>query len=158
MQNKELLDKLVFSPNNRIYAWYNRLMISLNVISSIVYAFMSAFRNQHDEKEFEKLQYTMNFIEILFFVNMVANCFKEYIPQFQIKPVKKFKPIFANYLANEFFNDLIPLIPFQILTFKHKRERLFYLIKIIRINSFLKYYSKDSIRNYFKVKQMKRIE
>ena len=55
-------------------------MISLNVISSIVYAFMSAFRNQHDEKEFEKLQYTMNFIEILFFVNMIANCFKEYIP------------------------------------------------------------------------------
>jgi len=37
------------------------------------------------------------------------------------------------YITGKFIWDLIPLLPFQILELDRKRDRLFYLLKVMRI-------------------------
>lgn len=67
---------------------------------------------------------------------MILNCFKAYKPESALEPVTEFKLIVSNYYKTDFLSDFVPLIPLQLLSLKRNRQRLFYLIKIIRIKSF----------------------
>lgn len=154
----EFLDRFVFSPHHPVYVFYDRLMIILHFVSSLCYGYLSAFRHKHEAEAMAAQEAAMNIVEGLFFINMVANCFKEYQPDHALQPVTECKLIASHYYSTDLLWDLIPLVPLQLLELKRSRHRLFYLIKIVRIKSFWKYYYDANIQQYFKKKQMMMIE
>jgi hypothetical protein len=73
--------------------------------------------------------------ESIFFIYMVLKFFKEYTPEGggdRQKPIREWSMIITNYVTSDFCFDFVPIIPLQIMDFKRHRERLFYLIKVIR--------------------------
>ena len=96
--------------------------------------------------------YVMLTIESIFFLDMILMFFKEFTPSNTTKRTSDFASIVNHYLFNGFIRDAIPLIPLQLLEYKRSRERLFYLIKSVRVFQGLKHYSKSDIMRYVKNK------
>ena len=64
----------------------------------------------------------------------------EYTPKYRVQPVKNIKLTSMNYLKGQFTVDLIALIPLQLLSYTNHRERVFFLIKGIRVINLFKIY------------------
>lgn len=71
---------------------------------------MAAFRNRNHL--YPTMLVISNICECVFLMDMVLNCFKQYVPQYSSQPVKDVPSIFMNYLNGELKYDMIPLIPF----------------------------------------------
>ena len=66
---------------------------------------------------------------------MVLKFFKEYKPVGfgRTDPnVREWQRIIQNYMLTDFLFDFIPIIPLQVIELIRHRERLFYLIKVVR--------------------------
>ena len=64
---------------------------------------------------------------------MVLQFFKAYVPHGGQQEVRDLKMIAKKYLESDLKLDVLALIPFQFLRLKNYRERLFYIIKFVRI-------------------------
>jgi hypothetical protein len=64
---------------------------------------------------------------------MLIQFLVEYTPPGQLVPVKDISLISMRYLRGEFLKDFIPIIPLQLLTLNNGDERLFFIIKIMRL-------------------------
>jgi hypothetical protein len=85
--------------------------------------------------EVELRRRTMYIIEIFFLIDFVIHFFLSYpSPKSALyKPVKDLSLIFQRYLWGNMLEYLIPLIPLQLLILPKDRQKLFYLLKLIRI-------------------------
>lgn len=65
--------------------------------------------------------------------------FTEYIPDGQRISEKRVSKIVRNYISSDFTNDALPLLPVTLITLHiDKYFRLFYLVKIVRIQALSK--------------------
>ena len=72
-------------------------------------------------------------IETIFGIYMVLQFFKEFQPEDKVIPVRDLYGIAINYFESEFLFDFLPILPLQVLNLKRNRQKLFFLIKCIRI-------------------------
>ena len=88
--------------------------------------------------------------ESMFFLYTILQFIKEYTPEFQLTPVRNLKLICRNYLETQFKWDIIPLIPLQEIKFGNNRNRLFFLIKLIRLFKGLKMFNVNAMMTFVK--------
>mmetsp|Transcript_10851 Transcript_10851/g.18162 ORF Transcript_10851/g.18162 Transcript_10851/m.18162 type:complete len:747 (+) Transcript_10851:337-2577(+) len=122
-------DKLVISQNNSLLiVWMSIYLISC-LTSSYFYAFMAAFENPKSGT----FLWWINFgFEIIFLITMTLKFFIEYIPDGSPGPERDLSKIAMRYLKNDFMFDFVCVIPLQSLNLSGY-ERLFYIIKILRL-------------------------
>ena len=101
------------------------------IISSFNYAYIAAFRLHPDLSE--NILGLYIFYETIFFIDMVLQFFKEFTSETSSIPVRNLEKISMNYLQNGFAYDFIAILPLQVLHLKNKRENLFFLIKLVRL-------------------------
>jgi hypothetical protein len=98
----------------------------------------------HPETDFKEdyYLYISYVFESIFALDITLNFIKEFTPTQTIIPVSDFQSIVSNYFSGQLIFDLIPIIPLQMIKMKNNRERLFYLIKFMRIFVVMRAYSK----------------
>lgn len=74
--SEEFLDRLVFSEQNIWYIIFHCFIIFLHVTTSMMYAYMAAFRNNHNN--YDELMGLSNFCESVFLIHIILNFFKQY--------------------------------------------------------------------------------
>lgn len=92
------------------------------------------------------------FYEVVFFVQMLLKFITEYKPEGDLSPpIRDLQIIATTYLKGTFIYDFIPIFPFaEVLKYENGYERLFYLIKIIRIGKGLGIFTTSNIMSIFK--------
>ena len=119
-------------------------MVNIMCISSCFnYAYLAAFRMHKDLNP--KIMDLWWFYEIVFFLDMVFQFFKEYTSETTNLPVRDLGRIAGNYLENGLVTDAIALVPFQVLNLKNRRENLFFLIKLVRLGKGLRLFDVTAI-------------
>ena len=85
--------------------------------------------------------------ESVFLFNMIVNFFTEYVPEGDPCPVRDLQKIFFTYLEGTFMRDFIPLFPitFFIDMSKTSFNRIFYLLKVMRLVNGLKIFNVSQI-------------
>jgi hypothetical protein len=135
-ENYKIIDMMIFSESAMAWQMFDVLITVCCALSSYFYLFFASSRNVIDDDEFSNAHFILTFVfEGLFFIHLVLNFFKEYTPEGggdRQKPIREFNRIIRNYITTGFAFDFITLIPMQFLHFKRHRERLFYLIKVLR--------------------------
>lgn len=111
---------------------------------------MSAFRYEHQQSHMKELMIASGIFELCFFIDMITNFFKDTNDSEDFHVSRSFKEVSTAYYKDRFIWDLIPLIPFQYLVLKRNRQRLFFIIKIIRLKNGLQDYSTRNIMKIIK--------
>ena len=85
---------------------------------------------------------------------MLLNFFKAYKPNDHgdVAEIRDLRLISYRYLSTDFKYDIIPLLPLQFIHLKNHRERLFYLLKVVRLK-----YGSNIINHRSTVKLVKKI-
>lgn len=141
-------EKFFFNESNCLaYEIFNFFISILCIVSSVLYLQMASFRDEHKvswaqhKRNLLKFDY---FFEIFFAIHLILNFFKQKndADSGDIKQAlhKTLPEIALNYLKTDFINDIIPLIPLQLLKLHNHREYLFYLIKVMRMVKGFKIY------------------
>ena len=85
---------------------------------------------------------------------MVLKFFKEFKPvgNGSTDPnVRSWQRIIQNYMLTDFLFDFIPIIPLQVIELTRHRERLFYLIKVVRFYKGFKVLKVSALMQQIKV-------
>ena len=102
-QNKAICDRLIISPDGRVYRYFNNFLIVLSIWSTISSAYYACF-GMTGKKWLEVTDYTM---EVFFLIDMIISFFKEYLDEETHKPVRDCKKIAKRYLVGIFIFDLV---------------------------------------------------
>ena len=91
---------------------------------------------------------------------MMLEFITEYKPEGDLSaPVRDLQAISMNYLKGRFIYDFIPILPLgELIKFEGGYERLFYLIKIIRIGKGLVIFTTQNIMSVFKNYYLKKVK
>jgi hypothetical protein len=96
--------------------------------------------------------------EIIFAISIMLKFLYEYkIEDAEQPPVRDLQKIGMRYLKDQFIWDFIPIIPFPALDF-NGYERLFYLIKIMRLVNGFKVFSVPAIMEKIKFFAKRRLD
>ena len=126
-------ESIVIDHTGSTYIVFNFFVTFCCLISSYMYVAMAAFRIE----ESNPLMFAMMILlELVFVGDMCIKFLLSYTPDHSANKKERETGIFKiwkHYLTGSFYLDLIPLIPFQALTLKNRRNTLFYLIKLVRL-------------------------
>jgi hypothetical protein len=101
-------------------------------VSSYYYGYIACFR-YHDNHA-EQFIVTASVFEFIFLIHMALQFMVEFTPEGSKVPVTDLSKISMNYINGEFMMDIIPLLPFYVLSFERRRQYIFNIFKMIRIN------------------------
>lgn len=108
----------------------------LSLFSSYFYLFLTAFREPQYHLHYDVYLDLSGGIEIIFVIFSLLQFVKAYTPEYSEKgtsEVRDLKKIANRYFENGFLLDLLSLLPFQFMTLPRHRERLLFLLKVVRI-------------------------
>ena len=144
---------ILIDHNGYFYKWWKAFHVLCCLSSSFMYGYLSCFRNV------SPVFYTLDIMfESIFVISMII----EFITDFKERnengvgsnsqSVKSLELIAKRYVfEGNFRYDLIPLIPFQLLLLTGGRYfHLFYLIKISRIFTGLRFFNVPKIMEFIK--------
>lgn len=151
---KSILDMISIPEDNRVYLWWRTLVIFCCLTSSYFYAFMAAFQ---DPTPGSFLAWINVIFEIIFLTSICIQFLVEFTPPGQLTPVKDITQISLRYLKGEFYKDFIPIIPLQMLNFGGD-EKLFYIIKIMRLIKGLQVFDVAQIMVIIKKQYQKKLD
>lgn len=143
-----LSEFVVISQSNKVYVVFNLFDRILCMISTYVYAYISAFRlHSHISKQIFN---TYIFFEIVFFISMISRFFVEFTQSSNGVPCRELKMIVVNYLKGDFKIDFICILPLQMIPLKNNRNYLFFIIKMVRFLRGLELFDVQKIMQFFK--------
>ena len=116
---------------------------------------MAAFENPNPGTFLFTLNWTYEFI---FLISLISNFLVEYQDEGMSRPVRDISKICWRYLKGQFLFDFIPLVPLQLITMKDGKERLFILIKIIRLVNGFKVFQVRNLMEVIKNFYQKKLE
>ena len=114
---------------------FNIIVCALCLISSYYYGYLACGRyiegtdNTYGKDEI----ITTTIFEVIFFIHMCVQFFREFKPSAEKPPVRDFAKCAMNYINTGFAKDFIPLLPFYAVKLKRNRQNLFYIIKMVRL-------------------------
>ena len=90
--------------------------------------------------------------EGIFSLSIILKLMTTFVPEGEIIPITNHSLIFKNYKENGFWRDLIAWIPvvFILDNSKHLFFRVFYFIKVIRIEKVINKFDSYNIMKYIK--------
>ena len=159
-ENFPIIEMLIFSEKNFIYQIFHISVSLLSLLSSYFYLYLAAFRMMPHQVDMPTFLYISDSIEGIFLIYIILQFFKSYSPEGGgdlVKPVRYWTDIIFHYLRNDFLMDFIPIIPFQFLTLKRNRERLFFLLKVLRIFKGTKMLSQRKLMRVIKERQLQSV-
>lgn len=108
-------------------------MTLLSYISSVIYLSLAAHREPRWEQDWPQYQALSIGMESCFFIFMILQFFKAYVPQYQNREIRDYRMIAARYIEGDFKLDLFAIIPWPyFISLNHKYERLLFLMKLVR--------------------------
>ena len=144
---KSCSDLVIIRQSSRMYQAERFLISVVSIFQSYYYMVVIAFEHTTDSSSYWK----QNFLEVIFIIDLVMNFFVEYTP---VKTgqhnIRKFSLIAQNYLKGQFLFDVIPIIPFHLISLPYNSARLLYLIKMIRIKRAMNLLNIKTIMRYVK--------
>ena len=125
-------------------------IIFISFFSSFHYAFMAAFDGKG--APVRKLNTFELFYESLFLVSIVMNLITEYNYPASQKIERKINKIILIYLRGSFAYDVVAILPLRIIFWdlENNYRKLFYLVKLIRLQNGFKYLSHRVFMNEVK--------
>jgi hypothetical protein len=127
-------DNLVFDDRIVIYRYYKRVIILLMLLSTFLNAFLAIDRTRPKNELFNSLEIVSDYLELLFFFEMLLNFFKNSSGLHDHQKIhKNFHKVSTRYINNEFIWDFLPLLPLHHLKLPRNYNKLFYLIKLLRL-------------------------
>lgn len=129
----ECLQFLVFSESNFWYGLYSTFISIMCLITSYIYMYVATFRNGLAN---ELNQGLFIFFEVCFLIHMILQFFKAYELSDESsdkKEERSMSKISLNYIKTYFIIDLIPLLPLQYWPLPDNREKIFYILKVTRL-------------------------
>ena len=141
------MDYFVFVETQSLYQIFQVCISLLYILSGYFYAYLAAFRDTKFDDYFDHLEILTLVFELLFLMHLVLQFFKSG------EEKVKFLTIAQKYLSDGFLTDFIPIIPLQLVELKNNRNRLFYLIKLIRMEKGFALFDVDKIMRAIKKEQ-----
>lgn len=86
--------------------------------------------------------------EAIFLFDMILTCFVEYT-EHEVT-IREISTITSHYIKTDFLLDLIPLLPFERLFIGNNHEKIFFIIKTIRLGKGYQFFSIEAIINEVK--------
>lgn len=129
-----LSEMVVISHLSGVYLIFNFFVTACCLVSSYIYVFMAAHRILEND-EYSITVLFMYFFEGVFVVDIAVNFLLsyEYMGQYGKVVERNLGEIASHYIKTTFIKDLIPIIPFQLISLPKERGTLFYLIKLMRL-------------------------
>lgn len=127
----------------------------LSLVSSFFYAYYAAYR--HGDTKSQRLMF---FIEILFLLDFFLS-FSKTMPDPRssaFPPITDYEQILNHYIKTNMLEHLIPLVPLQIIPMERSRQKVLYIVKLIRINRGLKNLKIMNLMKYVKQAHQERLE
>lgn len=94
----------------------------------------------------------------MFLISLCVNFLVDYKPEGEENKIKDLNKIGIRYLKGQFLYDFIPLIPLQALSLRGQKERLFFVIKIIRLLNGFKIFQVAKIMKVIKSHYQKKLD
>ena len=135
------------------------MMSIVYIFSSNFYVYLAAFRHEDygvDYEFNEKIVYSIESLCLLYILLQFFKDKNDHVTQ-TVEGIDQ-AGIFCTYLQNEFFWDVVPIIPLQNYRFVNNRERLFFLIKLIRLIKGFQLFDVPQIMRIAKVRQMNKLK
>lgn len=149
------LEWIVIDMDNQVYLLWKMFVTTCCVVSSYLYAFIAAFENPNPG---EMLFNITVFFESVFLVSICVNFLVSYEPDGEDYKVKDLTLISQRYLKGQFMFDFIPLVPLQAISLPGQKERLFFVIKIIRLVNGFKLFHVANIMKTIKKQFQRKLE
>lgn len=143
---------IVIGLDSKFRIWWRILETWSQLTSSYLYAYMAAFEDKNDGPLF----HVQIVYETIFLISMGLKFLYEQDKKDSEGTERDLSKIAMHYLRGEFLFDLIPLIPLVALDLGGY-ERLFYLIKIIRLVNGFQVFSVPVIMEKIKLLNKKRL-
>jgi hypothetical protein len=127
-QAENPMDWLIINHEGRPYKYWTIFIVTLQVISSYIYAVLCAYRMGTYENVWMPL-------ESVFLLDMLLHFILDYkSPSKEANyNIRNFEEIVAYYLRSTFYWDLLPLVPLQALRLPNNFQNVFFVIKLVRI-------------------------
>ena len=111
---------------------------------------MAAYLNQNPQP-FSLLYTTDIIFQIIFFISIILPFLTEFEPAPGLKVIRDPIVIANRYVKSQFIFDILPLIPFNLfVNLNYGFERLFFLIKLIRLQNGFKILNVHVVMRYIK--------
>ena len=151
-------DKFVFDDRIVLYKYYKRVLILIMLYSTFFHALLAVDRTRPNDEDFNGLVVVSNYLEMLFFFEMCLNFFKNQSGLYDHQKLhKNCGRVSVNYLKTAFIWDFLPLLPLQHLTLDRNENRLFYLIKLLRLKQCIEFYNKKNTLSLYKSHKLKKV-
>ena len=114
---------------------------------------MCTFRYNGHDGFYDTFVVLSTITEIIFTIDLLANFFRSTHSVHEDDHNHKnasFEETYYHYLKGEFVWDLVPLIPLQLIYLERDRNRIFYVIKMVRIRKAYKLFGKEFVMKYAK--------
>ena len=152
---EKMIKKFIIDHRGPYYFIWHEVVDFLCIISSFIYAHFAAYRHSNPEYKYLMIAFEGAFL-IDFLMNFILDYPDPKDPKF--KSVKNLSMIFSNYLQDSFLRDIIALAPLHLITLKHKRQNLLYIVKLVRLYRGFANFDVMEYLNYYKDKQTKDLE
>lgn len=150
-----VLNMVVIAENSKIVRMMTFLEIVVSLFTSYYYGYLAAFYEPEDYFVTQKFEIA---IELFFMISMFRKMFTEFVPDGHTMAEKRVSKITKHYLGTDFTNDLVPLLPITLISLHYdKYFRLFYLLKIARIQTLKKVQFQQGIMISYKNFRLSRI-
>ena len=136
---EQCLDSLVISPNNRLYQFEQVCISICAFVSGYIYAYFAYFGPGN---------WSYEVFEGIFLFDMLLSCFVEFT-EHEVT-VREISQITSHYFKTNFFLDFIPLLPIERIQIGNGHEKIFFVIKTIRLGKGYQFFSIEAIINEVK--------
>lgn len=127
------MDYIIISHIGWPYQLWSGFITVLELTSAFTYAIQAAYRHSVPS------QYWAT-VELIFLLDMFIHFILDYRTNHKTVKIyiRSWNKIVMRYYHGDFFYDMIPLIPFQILNLENNFQNVFFAIKVFRIRKGIK--------------------
>lgn len=144
--------KWYINHEGNFFFYWNGLTVVCCIFSTFIYAYIAAFKDDFDGQSHNVKWW---FWEIIFLIDFILHFFIDFYKPNPTggKIIERDNiEIAHNYFKTLFWQDLIPLIPFQFIQMEKKLQYILYMIKVIRLYKAVVLlnvrYAVNSLKNY----------
>lgn len=139
-------ESIIIHQEGNFYRIWELIVILSCIISSYAYMYLAAF----GEPTPNSFLYILDYIFLgIFGIDIIIQFLLDYKPEDSYVRVRELILIAKKYLHTQFLFDFIPMIPFHLFT-DHPQRKLFFMIKVIRIQKGRSLFSSNSFMRFVK--------
>lgn len=140
-------ESIIIYQEEPLYRVWELIVILSCIASSYMYMYLAAFSVPEPGSTFYILDYFI--LTPIFGIDIIVQFLLDFKPEDSYTRVRDIFEIAKRYLRNQFLFDFIPMLPLHLFT-THPRRKLFYMVKVIRIQKGRNLFSSNSFMRFVK--------